>query len=212
MRMTRDEQLHEQARRAFKNHVIRKRDDKSGRWVLQKPYEDEEGGWRSEYWTEIVSLEGGMIYVGGDIDFVIFAYYSDKRGDHQAKIRWMGEHSDFSYYVHQKACIGTGNKLIDVWDEEAAKEAVRGWLNDLDEDDDHDKRKADKVREMLDDDWLDWQDERSVIEKIAETLGADWMCDVGSGFGMVIHPRLHFAYAALKRLIAIWDAQEEIWG
>lgn len=203
--------LHERARQAFSNHVIRKRDDISGRWILQKRYKDQPDQWDGNLWTEIVSLEGGKLYVGGDIDFVIFAYYSDKLNDHKAKVRWIGEHSDFNYYVHQKACIGTGYKLINRWDGDTAKEYIDQRLKDLDMEDDGAFKMSLKMRTLLEENFLDWDHEHTVYEVIADQLGYDWLCDCGS-FGMTIDTRLYLTYAALQRLCQIWDEQDKLLG
>jgi len=64
------------------------------------------------YATEIISLWHGRLFVGGDIDDCVFAYYtdSDKPID---KLRWIGRSDDLEWYVLQKAQIGLsdGGKL-----------------------------------------------------------------------------------------------------
>jgi hypothetical protein len=65
---------------------------------------NESGKIEGAYATEIVSLWGGRLFVGGDIDDCVFAYYSDSP-DHIDKLRWIGMCDDIDY-VCQKAQMG----------------------------------------------------------------------------------------------------------
>jgi hypothetical protein len=64
----------------------------------------EGGRTESAYATEIISLWGSRLYVGGDIDDCVFAYSDNS--DSVAKLRWIGKCNDVGYYVCQKAQIG----------------------------------------------------------------------------------------------------------
>lgn len=96
-----DDRMVKEAREAFAEHEISERGE--GRWMLQTKYKDT-GKWDWNLAAEVVSLTG-KLYVGGDLYPVIFGYANE---DAEGKVRWMGRHSDVSYYVHQKACIGLG--------------------------------------------------------------------------------------------------------
>jgi len=86
---------------AFANHqLIRCEQD---RWHISRMTTD--GRIESTYTTEIISLWGGRLFVGGDIDDCVFAYYSDSP-NHIDKLRWIGKCEDVGWYVCEKAQIG----------------------------------------------------------------------------------------------------------
>lgn len=88
------------ATEAFRDHrLIRCEGD---RWRIAKVKDN--GKVESAYATEIISLWGARLYVGGDIDDCIFAYSDNP--DPIAKLRWIGRCDDVGYYVCQKAQIG----------------------------------------------------------------------------------------------------------
>lgn len=88
------------ATEAFARHqLIRRRPD---RWRIARV---EDGRILGPYATEVVSLWGGELYVGGDIGFCVFGHYSDSP-DPIMKLRWIGECEDLDWYVLQKARIG----------------------------------------------------------------------------------------------------------
>jgi len=95
----------------FQNHVIRSSGE--DRWTLMKPYKDGKG-YDSNLWVEIVILRAGGLLVTGDIDSVIFRYFSgpeqkpNDRDYQHSILRWMGNHKVDSYMV-EKASIGAGD-------------------------------------------------------------------------------------------------------
>jgi hypothetical protein len=211
--MTRDEQLRRQAAEAFSRHVIRRRSD--GRWLLQRRYKDDKG-WDCVYAAEVISLWGGELYVGGDIDFVIFAHYNDTRS-HESKLRWMGEHTDLGYYVRQKASIGTGRQLIDVYESDAAEAQLREWLAERTEQlgEDHDEEEdgpldvdgdelVTTINEMLQ--WM--PDDPGEMLRRLHDVSPSFMDDRYE-LGMVLAPRVYFAHAALRRLCDLLDAETD---
>src|SRR5512136_166140 len=103
---------------AFKNHELV--DCREDQWRIAKRYPD--GQLTSTHFAEIVSLWGGRLYVGGDIDDCVLAYFSDTQS-HRDKLRWMGKCTDIGYYVRQKAQMGlTDNgKLVDEYDAQVAQ-------------------------------------------------------------------------------------------
>lgn len=74
-----------------------------GWWRIAR--KDPDGRIDGNYAAEIISLWGGRLFVGGDIEDCVFAYYSDSR-DPVAKLRWIGKCEDVGWYVCQKAQIG----------------------------------------------------------------------------------------------------------
>ena len=204
----RHDRLVHQSRAAFECHEIRNRSD--GHWLLQRRREDD--GWTWSMAGEVISLAGGELYVGGDIDFVIFAHYSDSR-EHERKVRWMGEHTDLGYYVRQKAAIGSGRQLVDVYDEGVAREEVQGWLDDEREAEagGFGSGQAAKLADVLDDAaWLGtpWDDHRELVGHLYESLGNDFMYE-RSDVGEVMAPRVYYAHAVLRRLCELLDAEKE---
>lgn len=211
-----------QARKAFENHVIRSREP--GRWVVQAPYLDEKGGWNSNFWIEVVVLMGGKLLVHGDIDHVMFAHYG-QFDDPERVLRWMGGTTDLGYYVHQKACIGMGgrggaDKCLD-----SLSEGV--WLDHaLDRiEDEMGGEKLDPTTFDDEGEWIDalpigdWfrnllrevmvenrdleevtQDTRHMSSDAYEAGVFEW--------GRVPSTRLIYAHEALRRLVALLDAEK----
>lgn len=105
------DQMLAMANRAFARHEIRERADR--RWLLMRP--DGPGKCSPSYWTEIVVLRGGKLLAHGDIEHVVFSHYSDDR-DPLHVVAWIGCHDDPSYYVTQKALMGTGEQLVETFD------------------------------------------------------------------------------------------------
>jgi len=189
-----------QAREAFVGHQVSRQRD--GRWLLQRPYADGRG-WDWTMAAEVISLVGGGLYVGGDIDFVIFSWFSDSR-DHEAKVRWMGRGTDLEYYVRQKAIIGTGRELIEVYDEDAARRALQAVLDDRLEDGEASEL-TDQISELL----LhgDLADRDYMLRQLQET-SSDFVADGGYRIGMVMAARVYYAHAALARLCDLLDARD----
>jgi len=107
-----------QSKEDFSNHVITK--SGHGRWLMMDPKS-------TNFWVEVVILEGGHLLVHGDIQAVIFGRYmwkSSGLGTEPSQeeqincIRWMAkrERPDDSYFV-QKATIG-GTAKSTIWDDD----------------------------------------------------------------------------------------------
>jgi len=201
-----DRDLAEDARRAYKDHLIRKQSP--GRWLLQRQYTDGKwaGSWDSSFYTEIICLEGGQLFVGGDIDHTIFAYYSDST-DFEARLRWIGKHSVDSYIV-EKACIGTGRELIEIWDQDQAEKDVTWrveYLRKHDQEDGTDHSVEIDEYEYL----LAYfpNNEHEVCNKIydIEPSSAPDLFPIG----MTTSPRVYFAHAAIQRLLTLLEEKNE---
>jgi hypothetical protein len=87
---------------AFAGHGLVEGDLGSDRWRIARI---RDGRIQSAYATEIVSLWGGELHVGGDIDCCIFGRFTDTPS-HIGKLRWIGRCDDLDWYVCQKARIG----------------------------------------------------------------------------------------------------------
>jgi hypothetical protein len=199
------ELLVELSTQAFERHVIRKSDEDGGRWLLQRRYKDDTG-WDSVYFTEVIVLHGGKIYVGGDITPVVFAYGPAKNP--RDTVRWMGECKDLGHYVAQKAAIGMTDYLITEYSHEAAMETLRDWEKELQEQQKEDpsqdtEEEIENLKDIFEDNRRYQYSEVEMVEKIHETMGSDWLCD-RRRFGHILKPAVYYAHAAMAKLCAIW--------
>ncbi len=80
-----------------------------GRWLLRGPWT----------WAEVASLRGG-IYVGGDIDTVVFRG-GDPDGNPRGRVYWMATRS--YRYASEKAHLG--DTAPDEWDEDCARGDIK---------------------------------------------------------------------------------------
>lgn len=188
-----------QAAKAFATHRITKQCDR--RWLIQQLYEDGKPDWT--YAAEIIVLEGGAIYVGGDIDHVVF---SCGPSDPIARLRWMGECNDLAYYVRQKARIGSPRYMdcIDVWDSEVAYEELRAYVEEL--------------REEFESPDIDEEHLESALSAESREYFLDYATQAFPGYpdswesigdmGMVLCPSVIYAHAALARLCMLLRAAE----
>jgi hypothetical protein len=95
---------------ASKLRLVEAREDGPfGRWFLRAPYT----------WAEVVSLRGG-IYVGGDIETVVFQGGGDRAGSPRGRVYWMATRS--YGYASEKA--HHGDTAPDEWDEACARGAI----------------------------------------------------------------------------------------
>lgn len=129
------------ATRAFDRHLIKERSD--SHWLLMRPrasdpanrrfekegyspWDNPKTRWTGTFWVEIRCLHGGKLYVGGDIEPVIF---SSCTADGEARVRWMGERkSGCCHYLQEKACAGTGREVIYRYDREEAERQVNEFI------------------------------------------------------------------------------------
>lgn len=209
----RDRELKRCAREAFEKHEL-VREIGASRWSLRRRMED--GRFSYVYWVEIVVLEGGKLLVHGDIEAVIFASYSGE-GAPERVVRWMGDHPDFDYYVHQKASIGTGHKIVDALDDAAAADDI---LEEIAEDKERSEAcgLASENTETLEEGLERLTRWSEPVEMVRNWLydnlkdpDTEWLARVGR----VIDARVYFAHAAVRRLCEIWDARplpEEVPG
>jgi len=204
---TRDE-LHEHELRmveeAFAQHQITKRSE--GRWLLRRP----DSG---SYWAEVICLAGAQLFVGGDISPVVFGY-ADTSGED--RVRWLGGTSDILYYVAQKASIGMGSDaLTKQYDVDVAGADLRALAKEYE---DHEFREGRgipdcPVQAALDDLALCCPDgpERlhEQLREELEPLRADWLLDDRGYLGMVLAPRVYYAWGALARLTKLLDEEKK---
>jgi hypothetical protein len=189
----------QRALEAFEQHHLIRGTKDSDRWVLARKYED--GKIRSDMLTEVVSLWGGRLFVGGDIDDCSFAYYSGPSDRfHLRKLAWMGRCQDILYYVAQKAQIGLtdGGALVWTWDNDVARYDLWTMLTD-----EH-AHWSDEEREGIEDAMRYVDDgEYRVLDKLCECLEDPAGALPGSNFGKRLSSRVIYAWAAVHRLCEI---------
>lgn len=200
----------DQAIAAFKDHELV--DNREDRWRICKRESD--GHLTNVHAAEIVSLWGGRLFVGGDIDDCTFAYYGD-HSDHRSKLCWMGRCNDVGYYVRQKASMGLtdGGKLVDEYDEKIAasdlEECLKDALADVKTSAATDEECQDNVlriqgifeeaKHRLDDP----ESLRCNLYDVFSGEDCEWICTIG----MVVSYRVVYAWAAVRRLCELLDVQ-----
>ncbi len=153
-----------------------------GRWFLRGPWT----------WAEVVSLRGG-IYVGGDIETVVFQGGGDRAANPRGRVYWMATRS-YSY-ASEKAHIG--NTAPDEWDEECARGAVRDHL----ECEQISKEQARELLRLRDRGDVGRGEFASAVYE--ETNDAE-LCDMGD----VTSRRIYMATAIMRRLAHLLDCRD----
>jgi hypothetical protein len=148
---------------------------------------------------EIISLYGGRIFVGGDIDDCTYGYYSTNRHDsdvHLRKVAWMGRCQDIDYYVAQKAQIGMtdGGKLVWTWDNDVA----RYDLYQLAQEEDYDEETREAILDIIT--YVD-DGEYAVWERLYQCLDDPY--DAAPKLGRRLSGRVVYTWAAMRRLCEI---------
>lgn len=172
-------------KKSFEKHVITKQEDR--RWLIQRLYEDGKPDWT--YAAEVIALEGGGLYVGGDIYHIVFAYGPKEP---VARVNWVGLCDDIDYYVAQKATIGMGHHYVEEWNSDVAKYELAERIKDDPE-----------SYEILDQDAYESALETSEPESFREFMhmafgssSYEWVGNVG----MVTTGRVVSAWAAVNKL------------
>lgn len=199
----------ERAIEAFANHELV--DNREDRWRIAR--RDKDGRLTNIHYAEIVSLWGGRIYVGGDIDDCVFAYYGD-HPDHRSKLRWMGRCNDVGYYVRQKASIGLsdGGKLVDEFDAQVAEDDLDFHMNEMiasldptqvEEGDAQDiKEVFERAKELVHDDPHELR--TYLYNELHDSDAWEWLGELGN----IVSHRVIYAWAALRRLCELLDAED----
>ena len=197
------EKTSNEAIRSFAKHQIFA--ESEGRWVIRA--RGENCGWTSNHLTEIVSLYGGRLFVGGDIDDCVFAYFGRSRDCELSmdlqKVQWIGRCEDLRRYVLEKAKIGLtdGGEITMEWVPEVAQYQLENvkqeYLTAYGQDD---KKLAEEVSEVLD---------RAIeLAGDGEPEYEVWAClrDLAdpellpTALGRVPSARVVYAWAACRRL------------
>jgi len=190
------EQIVKYARASYAEHRILERGP--GYWICGR------SPGSNQHKFEVRSLLFGALYVGGDLDHMIFAQYTDSP-DPERKLRWIGEHASIDYYVAQKAAIGMGNDAC-VWTYEprATVEAYRQAL----EDPELTNAQRDALNAAIEA-TAAHQDREEVIRALYES-DAFHPHDIDTQAGKVPSPRLIYAWQAVKKVVELLDAERKV--
>ena len=141
---------------------------------------------------EIIAGIGGSLIVHGDYDLCRFACYGD-RADAWARLRWMADCTDVSYYVAQKASIGLRNQDVVEYDEDVAVAGLRERLADERQEHDVDQ----EMLEFLEGALAHTENQHELRRYLAEegSRWDAWEWDVGK----VLSYRVVVSHVALNR-------------
>lgn len=183
------------ARASYAEHQILERGP--GYWICGR------SPGSGQYKFEVRSLLFGALYVGGDIDHMIFAQYTDSP-DPERKLRWIGGHNDIGYYVAQKAAIGMGDgKSVWTYHHPAVIEAYREALEDPDLTEEQTEALNTAIESTA-----AHEDREEVIRALYEG-GAFHPHDIDTQAGKVPSPRLVYAWQAVKKVVELLDAEKK---
>jgi len=194
-----------QAKEAFTKHAISQRSE--GRWLLQRPHAK---GWdhpkRRWDWmlaAEIICLgDGGSLYVGGDIDHVVFSYGPL---DFLERVQWMGGHANVDHYVLQKASIGMSNIGVGAYDPKVAETELREMIDEYTCDDEPDDIAEGLVDFLRDNDLSEYNSCERLWEALCDGMRHTRFCEEYRAFGNILSWRVVYAHAALARLCHLLD-------
>lgn len=179
-------QIRADAEQVYANHVLYSSGE--DRWLLRRQRDD--GSYTSEFSTEIVALYNSSLYVGGDIDVVVFSYGPK---DVQSRLRWLIDAGPG--YLSQKASIGMGGRdLVMEYNEEIALRELRDLL---------------KEEHWSDDErfWLEGCIENVSDQQYVEHNLPHEAWELLDTLGMVTQRKVFYAQAALARLCELLDVQ-----
>jgi hypothetical protein len=200
-RQDRDQKLRELSHRAFETHkIIHSQPD---HWVIRR----EDG--RGHYSTEIIATHHGTLYVGGDIQFVIFGHNNEgPRG----RVRWMGQQPVLNSYHVEKATNGTGRELIKSYESDVAEEEIREALAELAELEKEEKYEPrQELMQILEEALEDHVND--TCERLMHFIYENsWYARdhfEHRGFGEVVDARVYYAHAAVVRLCELWNQEQQ---
>lgn len=203
-----------QAINAFKDHELIESSDR--RWFIAKRYED--GSLQGQYATEIISLRNGKLFVGGDIDNIVFGYYGNK-DYHVGKVYWIGKHRSVDGYIKEKAGLGMHDdgSITEEYRPDIAREDLNNLLQEVHQDyldNDIDPSKSEsftKVKQAIERAIGNADEEDYMIRNLMEDTSGelpDLWESVGN-IGKVCAVRVFYAWAACRRLCELLDKDDD---
>ena len=192
-----EKSVHDDAVKSFRDHKLVYNDPVGGHWFIQRPG-------RSEFSTEVICLRGGRLFVGGDIDDCVFAYFSPSSLTRSqgvpreliARVAWIAN-SNLDY-VTQKAIIGFGGDPgpFYTWDSDVVERDIRDLLQTL-KSGEASFNIINTVKDIL----MSKQfDEDTVMTTLAPWYGS---LDLPRNFGKHVSSRVIYAQAATQKLLEL---------
>lgn len=183
----------ENCKRYYSEHVIAERSENS--WYIKKPG-------TSNLATEIVALRHGLLYVGGDVDTVVFGNYYDRPSNFESRVHWLGGKHTFTSYVEEKARIGmSSHDAIYEYDSQKADEDIARIIQEyreMIEDEPDNTSEYQEVIDNLEDIYTSDSNAMMLYHAISEA-GVDSVYDY-NGLGEVVRFCVIRAWAALNCL------------
>jgi hypothetical protein len=157
------------------------KEGRHGRWLLN-------GDWT---WAEVVTLANG-IYVGGDIETVVFVGGPDRAAHPRGRVYWMATRS----YTYAKEKAHAGDTAPNSWDIDCARGEIL-WHRRVDQ------LSREHARELWG--FLDREPMRHEFVELINELTED--CEL-CGMGEVTARSVFMATAVLRRLAHLFDCQD----
>jgi hypothetical protein len=186
---------------AFAEHRIMEVDGglaagSDNRWVMR-------GNQGSMYWVEVVRLAGDKLLVHGDICAIIFAY-GNRRSSPRELVAWMGRAG--LDHAKEKASIGTGSEVCEVYDSDLAIWELRRIMNEAIEYNDRSTLRFHEEVEQA----IDSLANGDPVELVVNGLYSDGLDpELLMGLGRAVSPRVVYAHAAVQRLDELLTQQEK---
>lgn len=183
----------EDCKRHYSEHVIAERSENS--WYIKKPG-------TSNLATEIVALRHGLLYVGGDVDTVVFGNYYDRPSNFESRVHWLGGKQTFTSYVEEKARIGMGSHdAIYEYDSQKADEDIARIIQEYREMIEDEPDNASEYQEVIDnlEDIYTSDGNAMMLYHAISEAGVSSVYDY-NGLGEVVRFCVIRAWAALNRL------------
>lgn len=194
LRDARTQSIIKQAREAFKNHEIVEEGDRW--WFLA---ERVNGKALSTYATSVFCDHFGCIYVGGDIDTVVYGYYSDY-SDPKKRLKWIGQCEDLEYYVNQKAALGLGNRALTTsFDSNIAIAEIKEYTNEVDLNPDNKEALIDIIQLIRDGNSPEY-----IYSYMQDHIDYELLEEL-TQLGAVISSRVIYAWVALGKLCELLE-------
>jgi len=197
-----EEDLRKDSQNVFEEHRLCKKGE--GRWLIKRKREE---GWESMYAAEIICLFNNSIYVGGDIDTVVFSYGPP---ENEQRLRWLGRQTSGTEYLREKASIGMGGReLVEDWDPQCAREELREALEELEKEEKEEEGEVDheEEKETLRHALRLIDDGSSAVWQVLYDIPDSW--ESFENLGQVTSPKVFYAQAAVAKLCELLGLFEE---
>lgn len=192
------------AQKAFADHELAWNDTATGRWRIR----NNEHGF---HWAEIICLHNGRLFVGGDIDDCVFAYFGDQRSSndpttyYQMMLRWIGCCKDLGY-IQEKAQIGMSDSglLTRIFDKNNARQQIEEWRQEEEAEENSNHNIVYHLSLAISE-----VSHNNREQMMTELCHAGYWEEAGH-VGMITSPRVIYAWQAVRKLCQLLDILEGI--